>query len=47
MINQMKGDVEQSSVFASEIFTEISPIPKEPPDKEIYINEMHESLKKN
>ena len=29
----MKGVAEQSSMFASEIFTAISPIPKEPPDE--------------
>ena len=37
----IKGVVEQSSVFASEIFTAISQIPEEPPEV-IHINEMHE-----
>ena len=40
----MKGVAEQSSVFASEIFTVISPIPEEPPAvfHIIHINKMHE-----
>ena len=37
----MKGVEEQSSVFASEIFTAISQIPEKPPEV-IRINEMHE-----
>ena len=37
----MKGVAEQSSVFASEIFTAISQIPEKPPEV-IHINEMHE-----
>ena len=36
----IKGVVERSSVFASEIFTVISQIPEEPPEV-INMNEMH------
>ena len=39
---KIKGVAEQSSVFASEIFTAISQIPAEESPELIHINEMHE-----
>ena len=41
----LKGVAEQSSVFASEIITAISPIPEEPPEI-INMNKIHEVPRK-